>query len=114
MIGQRIRECRLSKNISMKKLAALTGLQVSHLSKIENDKLTPTLATLEKICNALKIDIKDFYKDNEDTVESFTIRLVDELLKEKIIPDPDNIPKETLDLLIAAFKRDIRRIKENK
>lgn len=44
----------------------------------------------------------------DDDVHSFTVELVKQLMKSGIIEDPDNIPKEITDMIIAALKNDIK------
>ena len=59
-IGQRIRSIRLSRNLTQRELADRVGLNVTYLSRIENDRLdsdqTPRESTLQKIANALETD----------------------------------------------------------
>ena len=57
-----IRQVRKERNISLAKLAQITGISKGHLSKIENQETMPTVITLERIALALKIDIKKLYK----------------------------------------------------
>lgn len=60
-----IRALRLSKNISQKQLADLTGLSQQHISKIEKNLIAPTYSTLEKIVRALGYELI-FRKENDD------------------------------------------------
>lgn len=55
-LGKRIRALRESKNISIKEFESLENSIDRHaLSRIENGKVTPSIYTLYKICQALKI-----------------------------------------------------------
>lgn len=45
--------------ISNKELAALTGLTVVYISMIRNNKVNITMATLQKIADALQIEVKE-------------------------------------------------------
>ena len=47
---------RTTKKITQIKLSRLTGISQSHISEIELGKQSPTLKTLEKIANALKVN----------------------------------------------------------
>ena len=62
-----IRKLRISRNITQRQLAELTGLSQQHISKIENGEIAPTYATLEKIANALGCEIafKESGNDSE-------------------------------------------------
>ena len=65
-LGTIIRDIRKSKGYSIMKIKELTGLSKSTISEIENDKSSPTTATLEKIAKALDVTINDFFI-NKDT-----------------------------------------------
>ena len=55
-LGKRIRAFRESKNISIKEFESLENSIDRHaLSRIENGRVTPSIYTLYKICQALKI-----------------------------------------------------------
>jgi len=53
--GKAIRICRAAKGLSQKELASKAGIGSSHISLIEAGKRSPSLATVEKICKALKV-----------------------------------------------------------
>ena len=61
-----IRKLRISRNITQKQLAKLTGLSQQHISKIEKGLVDPNYATLEKIANALGYKIAWEKEDNND------------------------------------------------
>lgn len=65
-IGEKLRSIRLDKGISSKELEALSGINQSTISRIENNTHSPSIETLFKICSALEISINDFFKDNEE------------------------------------------------
>jgi transcriptional regulator with XRE-family HTH domain len=52
-IGGRIREIRESRGLTLDSLAAKCGIAKPNLSRVENDRVTPTLETLQKIATAL-------------------------------------------------------------
>ena len=53
--GKAIRICRAAKGLSQKELAAKAGIGSSHISLIEAGKRSPSLGTVEKICEALNV-----------------------------------------------------------
>ena len=55
-IGERIRETRLARGISMRRLAREVGIDHSHLSRIENGKDTIGSGSLQKIAEVLGAD----------------------------------------------------------
>ena len=60
-IGAIIKDIRLEKKISQRKLAELAGISNTYLSDIEVGRTNPSLKTLGKIADALEIHIKDFF-----------------------------------------------------
>ena len=63
-IGQRIREVRNDKHLTQEYLANATGVNVSHISNIETNKVKVSLTLLVQICNALDVTM-DYLLENE-------------------------------------------------
>ena len=57
-----IREVREERNITLRRLAEMTGISRGHLSRIENGETMPTILTIERIAVVLKVDSKKLYK----------------------------------------------------
>lgn len=67
MIIYAIRNLRKSKNITLDELSNRTSISNSYLSKLENNKVTNcTINTLEKIAEALEVNIKDLFYSKLD------------------------------------------------
>ena len=60
-IGERLRELREARNISMRALATRSGLSANALSMIERGKASPSVSTLYKLADALGISITSFF-----------------------------------------------------
>jgi transcriptional regulator with XRE-family HTH domain len=60
-IGERLRELREARNISMRALAARSGLSANALSMIERGRASPSVSTLYKLADALGISITSFF-----------------------------------------------------
>lgn len=58
-IGSQLKNIRKKKDLTLSEVAKLSGISLSFLSKIERDVNTPTIAVLQKLCNALNISIND-------------------------------------------------------
>jgi len=65
-IGERLRELREARNISMRALAARSGLSANALSMIERNKASPSVSTLYKLAEALGISITSFFGENQE------------------------------------------------
>src|SRR5690349_25177185 len=59
-IGERLRELREARNISMRALATRSGLSANALSMIERGKASPSVSTLYRLAEALGISITSF------------------------------------------------------
>lgn len=57
----RLKEVRLSRNVSQQELARKVKVSVSHLSKVENGERSLTLPLAARICKVLKCDTKDLF-----------------------------------------------------
>jgi|GEM_PF-299960 len=63
-IGQRIKELRKERNMTLTSIAEKTDLSLGFLSKLERDLTSPTIANLHKVCNALNITLNDILDTN--------------------------------------------------
>lgn len=50
------------KNVSVRQLSNLTGIQKSTINNIMTEKYSPTLDNLEKIAKALKVGMVDLFE----------------------------------------------------
>ena len=63
-VGQRMRELRLERGLSIRSLAERSGLNVNTFSLIENSKTSPSVSTLQQIAAALEVPITAFFQTN--------------------------------------------------
>jgi transcriptional regulator with XRE-family HTH domain len=61
-VGQRLRELRAERDLSIRALAEQSGLAVNTLSLIENNKTSPSVSTLQQISAALEVPITAFFE----------------------------------------------------
>ena len=64
-IGNKIQSIRLQLKQTQKELAESSGLAVSYLSRVENDRIAPTVRTLGRIATALKVPVASFFAAEE-------------------------------------------------
>lgn len=86
-IGQRIREVRCDKHLTQEYLADVSGVNVSHISNIERNRVKVSLTLLVKICRALDVTI-DYLLENEyhnptSVIEQEILNTVKDMKKEK-------------------------------
>ena len=65
-LGEKLRTARMSKNLSLRELAAKAEVSASLLSQIENGKANPSVRSLHSIADALSRPIDYFFPNNED------------------------------------------------
>jgi transcriptional regulator with XRE-family HTH domain len=65
-IGREVRAFRRQQNITVADLAALTGLSIGMLSKIENGNISPSLTTLQTLAHALSVPLTAFFRRYEE------------------------------------------------
>ena len=80
-----IRAFRLRNGLSQRQLAARMAVPRTYVSKIENQKATPTLASLERLARALEVTVPDLLSGGErirqeDICELMKDRFISELL----------------------------------
>ena len=69
-IGKKIEKIRKERRMSQYQLAMDAGLSTSYIPDIEKGLKCPTVETLDNICYALHITLKDFFTDQTDEVVS--------------------------------------------
>lgn len=68
-VGSRIKYFRNKRNISVNKLANLSGVSQSYLRDIELGNKQPTVEYLEYICFGLDISLKEFFDTDKKPSE---------------------------------------------
>lgn len=65
-IGKKLKEVRISKNLTQEYIANMADVNVSHISNIENNRVKISLPTLVHVCNALDITVDYVLYDEYD------------------------------------------------
>lgn len=73
-IGSKIRNLRTKREMTLQDLATLTGLSKPNLSQIENNLVSPPIATLLKISSALGVEIGHFFQDSPHETDIVVVR----------------------------------------
>jgi len=64
-LASAIRSIRLSNGLSQRQLATRMSVPRTYVSKIENEKATPTLSSLERLAKALEVTVPDLLSGGE-------------------------------------------------
>ena len=76
-IGAKIRSLRLKKKMGLVELGKHTGLSPALLSKIERDRLFPTLPTLLRIAMVFSVDLAFFFAGAREKPVAAVVRKAD-------------------------------------
>lgn len=107
MIGKMINKIRKSKNITLTELANLTGIDIGHLSHIENGQRNPSHKALKAICKALDVPYQQLMYSYDKTLNSNQLEygIINHIACNKIlavdkisgfIDSPSNIPNSSI------------------
>jgi transcriptional regulator with XRE-family HTH domain len=81
-IGAKIKKLRLAKKLTLQAVARETGFSPALISQIENNNVSPPIATLSKIAKFFDVKIGLFFADDEEECRYEVVR-ADE---RKVIP----------------------------
>lgn len=84
-VSKNIKKVRLAKKISITKLAKLSGLAKSYISKIEKSNKAPPFSTLNKIANALDVDISILLSEDSETPENLNLCIVKKNERKEVV-----------------------------
>jgi transcriptional regulator with XRE-family HTH domain len=59
--GQRLREIRKRKKLTLQKLEAVTGISNSKISKIENGMINVEFQTIARLADALEVEMMELF-----------------------------------------------------
>ena len=65
-IGNRLRQQRQQKGLSQRALARLAGVTNGLISQIEQNSISPSIASLKKILDVLSLSLADFFTGGEE------------------------------------------------
>jgi len=82
-VGKAIMNARKSKNLTIKDVAAMSGLSPSLISQIENDKGNPSLNTLKALANAIGVEVAAFFNGESKDSNNPVVRSSERMLHSK-------------------------------
>ncbi len=94
LLGKRIKELRKEAGLTQEKLAELIGLETTSLSGIESGRHFPSLPTVEKIAQNLRVELKALF--------DFNHLIPVKQMRENIVNNLDRLSDEKV-LLIYRF-----------
>lgn len=79
-VGNRIREIRSGRNLTLQMVAERTGLSSSMLSLVERGKTSPSIGTLVAITSALGVHMSDLFDKRGTETKEPVVRLAEQPL----------------------------------
>ncbi len=73
-LGAKIKDLRRTKRYTLRQVSAETGLSIALLSQIENNAVSPPVATLLRIGQALDVNIGYFFREEESKDQAIVVR----------------------------------------
>lgn len=73
IIGGRLKHARLNRKLSLRQLAEKVGCTESFLSKVENNRVRPSLPMIHKIAVNLGISVARLFSEETDTAGAVTV-----------------------------------------
>jgi transcriptional regulator with XRE-family HTH domain len=73
-LGEKIKDLRLRKRYTLQQVAGKTGLSIGLLSQVENNAVSPPVATLLRIARALEVNIGYFFREEESKERAVVVR----------------------------------------
>jgi len=73
-LGEKVKDLRLQKRYTLRQVAGHTGLSIALLSQIENNAVSPPVATLLRIARALDVTIGYFFREEESKDKAVVVR----------------------------------------
>ena len=85
-LANTIRSLRLRSGLSQRQLAARMSVPRTYVSKIENEKATPTLSSLERLARALEVGVPDLLTGGERNRQEEVRELMEDQFVSEILP----------------------------
>jgi transcriptional regulator with XRE-family HTH domain len=85
-VARAVRDVRHGRNLSQRQLAGRMQVPRTYISKIENAKAVPTLSSLERLANALEVDICELLRDGRSRRARETANLLADPFLSEIAP----------------------------
>jgi len=85
-LASSIRSLRLRSGLSQRQLATRMSVPRTYVSKIENEKATPTLSSLERLARALEVTVPDLLSGGERNRQEEIRELIQDPFVAELLP----------------------------
>lgn len=106
-IGKKIKNLRLTKNLTQEELADRCELTKGYISQLENDLTSPSIETLKDLLNALGTNFAEFFQDDETQVvfkkDEYIEKLTDNTKTTWLVPTSQKNAMEPIIVDLSPF-----------
>ncbi|MBQ9514143.1 MAG: helix-turn-helix transcriptional regulator [Clostridia bacterium] len=108
VIGEKIKDLRLSCELTQEELADRCELTKGYISQLENDLTSPSIATLIDILSALGTNLKEFFAEDEQedkivfSKNEFIEKKTDEYTLNWLVPNAQKNAMEPIHIVLKA------------
>jgi len=103
-LASSIRSLRLRIGLSQRQLAMRMNVPRTYVSKIENEKATPTLSSLERLARALEVTIPELLNGGERTREQELRELLTDGFVSELLPFINKLNGMQLSSVLAQVR----------
>lgn len=84
-LGARLRNQRLARRLTLKNLAAKSGVAIGYLSEIERGRSNITLSLLKRVCDALEITVGSLLEEDGERLTPSSVTVLRRGERKKVI-----------------------------
>jgi len=99
-----IRSLRLRNGLSQRQLATRMSVPRTYVSKIENEKATPTLSSLERLARALEVTVPDLLSGGERNRQEEIAELVKDQFISEMLPFVSQLNGMQMSSILAQIR----------
>lgn len=103
-IGAKIRVLRRSRRLTLREVARETGFSPALISQIENNKISPPIATLAKIARVLRVKVGYFFEEGDAKSRYEVVRAGDRRKVSRVASPLANRPGYRLEALAFSLR----------
>src|SRR5437588_12528578 len=103
-LASSIRSLRHRNGLSQRQLALRMSVPRTYVSKIENEKATPTLSSLERLARALEVTVPDLLNGGERTRQEEIRELVEDNFIAEMLPFLSKLSAMQLNSVLAQVR----------
>jgi transcriptional regulator with XRE-family HTH domain len=99
-----IRSLRLRNGLSQRQLATRMSVPRTYVSKIENEKATPTLSSLERLARALEVTVPDLLSGGERNRQEEVRELMQDQFIAELLPFVSQLNGMQMSSILAQIR----------